>query len=398
MSGALQLVILGSTGSIGRQTLSVISQSPERFSVYALVANQNVAEMLLQCQQYHPAVCVMMNTASAEELRQMLKAASLTVDVIDGSSQVLSDIVSHADVDIVVSAIVGVAGLSSTFAAAQAGKRILLANKESLVVAGDLLMETVRTYGASLLPIDSEHNAIFQCLSDDFLPGQPLPAGVDSVVLTSSGGPFRQWSLESLRDVTVEQALSHPNWSMGAKISIDSATMMNKVLEVIEAAHLFALRPAQIEVLVHPQSIVHSMVRYQDGSVLAQMGVPDMRTPIAHALAWPDRTMSGVKPIDFTQCCPLEFEPVDSVRFPCMSLAQDVLAAGGSAACVLNATNEVAVAAFLRGEIKFVEIFSVISDVLQQSDYVTLSSLDAIWAAHDAASAMASQICKMALS
>ena len=345
--------VLGSTGSIGVNTLDVIARHPERFEVYALAANSSVDTMLEQCLAFSPRYAVMMDEAAAElcasACRQQSGLRCCRVKMA------CHDVVTAPEVDVVMAAIVGAAGLPSTLAAARAGKTLLLANKESLVMGGHLLMQAVREAGARLLPIDSEHNAIFQCMPVD---GQATPAtkGVSKVLLTASGGPFRTWSLEQMRDATPDQACAHPNWSMGRKISVDSASLMNKGLEFIEACWIFDLAPDQVDVVVHPQSIIHSMVQYPDGSVLAQMGNPDMRTPIAYGLGWPERLDSGVAPLDLVATARLDFEAPDEARFPCLRLAREAVAAGGTAMAVCNAANEVAVDAFLEEQIRFTDI------------------------------------------
>ena len=364
--------VLGSTGSIGVNTLDVIARHPERFGVYALAANSSVDAMLAQCLAFEPHYAVMMNEAAADTLRQQLPAACPT-EVLQGENG-LSEVVTAPAVDTVMAAIVGAAGLPSALAAARAGKTLLLANKESLVMGGHLLMQAVRESGARLLPIDSEHNAIFQCMPVD---GAATPSlrGVSSVLLTASGGPFRNWSLEQMKQATPDQACAHPNWSMGRKISVDSASLMNKGLELIEACWIFDLAPEMIDVVVHPQSIVHSMVQYLDGSVVAQMGNPDMRTPIAYGLGWPDRLESGVAPMDFVAAARLDFEAPDEGRFPCLRLAREAFTTGGTAMAVCNAANEVAVAAFLAGEIQFTSIPRVIEQTLAEMPVLEPNSL-----------------------
>ena len=370
--------VLGSTGSIGVNTLDVIARHPERFGVYALAANSSVDTMLAQCLAFEPHYAVMMNEAAADTLRQQLPAACPT-EVLQGENG-LSEVVTAPAVDTVMAAIVGAAGLPSALAAARAGKTLLLANKESLVMGGHLLMQAVRESGARLLPIDSEHNAIFQCMPVD---GAATPSlrGVSSVLLTASGGPFRNWSLEQMKQATPDQACAHPNWSMGRKISVDSASLMNKGLEFIEACWIFDLAPDLVEVVVHPQSIIHSMVQYRDGSVLAQMGNPDMRTPIAYGLGWPERLVSGVAPLDLVATARLDFEAPDEARFPCLRLAREAVAAGGTAMAVCNAANEVAVAAFLEGQIRFTEIPLLIEQTLERVAVVEPTELSVVEAA-----------------
>jgi 1-deoxy-D-xylulose-5-phosphate reductoisomerase len=356
--------VLGSTGSIGVNTLDVVARHPDRFGVYALAANSSVAAMQAQCLAFRPRYAVMVDEAAAEALRGLLPAECGT-EVLQGEAG-LAHIVTAPEVDTVMAAIVGAAGLPSALAAARAGKTVLLANKESLVMGGHLLMQAVRQSGARLLPIDSEHNAIFQCLPVDPDNAAPSRAGVSKVLLTASGGPFRQWSLARMDEATPDQACAHPNWSMGRKISVDSASLMNKGLELIEACWLFDLAPELIEVVVHPQSIIHSMVQYRDGSVLAQMGNPDMRTPIAYGLGWPERLVSGVAPLDLIATARLDFEAPDEGRFPCLRLAREAVLAGGTAMAVCNAANEVAVAAFLAEQIRFTAIPAVIEQTLER--------------------------------
>ncbi len=358
-----QVVVLGATGSVGTSTLDVLDRNREQYSVYALSAHRNVELLASQCQQFEPVFAAMSDPGAAAQLQQRLQRAGSRTSVLSGPDS-LERIAVDSRVTSVMAAVVGYAGLAPVMAAATAGKRILLANKEAMVVAGELLVATARENGATILPVDSEHNAIFQC----------LPAGdstswrkeIVSLVLTASGGPFREWSAEQMERATVEQALAHPNWDMGPKISIDSATMMNKGLEIIEASHLFGVDEQEIEVVVHPQSVVHSMVRFADGSVIAQMGNADMRTPIAHALGWPERLASGVAPIDFTRIGSLQFEPPDEQRFPCLRLARLALGKGGSAPAILNAANEVAVENFLKRRIGFADIARINQSALAQ--------------------------------
>lgn len=356
------VVILGATGSIGNSTLSVIEQNPEHFSVLALVAGQNVEKMLVQCCQFTPRYAVMADADAAKQLKIACQTHQLKTEVLSGM-QAMCDIAAHEDADIVVAAILGAAGLSPTLAAIEQGKTILLANKESLVTCGRIFMQAVAKHGATLLPIDSEHNAIFQSLPEILQQQLGVAAlndhGVTQIVLTGSGGPFREMPVEQLKSVTPEQACAHPNWSMGKKISVDSATMMNKGLEYIEARWLFNASAAEMELIIHPQSIIHSMVRYADGSVIAQLGNPDMRTPIAHALSYPNRIVSGVPPLDFLTMKALTFSAPDFARYPCLKLAIDAFAMGQAATTVLNAANEVAVEAFLQRKIRFTEIAKV---------------------------------------
>lgn len=364
--------VLGSTGSIGRSTLDVIARHPGDFQVYALAANSSVDAMAAQCAEHCPRYAVMMDADAAQRLRDRLPAGSET-EVLQGEDG-LSSIVTAPEVDSVMAAIVGAAGLPSTLAAARAGKTVLLANKESLVMGGHLLMQAVRESGARLLPIDSEHNAIFQCMPVDEA-ARPSLAGVSKVLLTASGGPFRTWSWERMRDASPDEACAHPNWSMGRKISVDSASLMNKGLEFIEACWIFDLAPELVDVVVHPQSIIHSMVQYRDGSVLAQLGNPDMRTPIAYGLGWPDRLASGVAPLDMVATARLDFEAPDEQRFPCLRLARESVAAGGTAMAICNAANEVAVAAFLEGAIRFTDIPVLIEHTLERVPLVEPTGL-----------------------
>ncbi len=356
------VTILGCTGTIGQQTLDVIARHPERFKAYALAANQNVESLFKQCVIFKPSYAVLLDTLAAEQLKQLLGNANIATEVLSGM-QGLEYISSMDEVDVVMAAIVGAAGLKPALAAAKAGKRILLANKETLVMAGSLFIDAVKQGGATLLPIDSEHNAIFQVMPLEQY-ANLRDGGVRKIILTASGGPFRNYSHAQLKQVTTELALKHPNWVMGAKITIDSATLMNKGLEVIEAHWLFNARPEQIEVVVHPQSVVHSMVEYVDGSVLAQLGNPDMRTPIAYALGYPERIEAGVQSLNLIEIATLQFEQPDTERFPCLQLAYDALKLGGTASTILNAANEVAVSAFLKKEIRFLDISHLISDVL----------------------------------
>jgi len=380
------VTVLGSTGSIGVSTLDVVQRHPDRFRVAALTAHRNVEGLLQQCLTHRPAFAVMADLAAAARLEDRLRALGEPTEVLAGAAG-LRHVAAMAETDYVMAAIVGAAGLLPTLAAARAGKRVLLANKEALVMAGALFVAAVREGGAELLPIDSEHNAIFQCLPVGFDGADAGRSGVRRIVLTGSGGPFRTAALERLPEMTPDQACAHPNWNMGRKISVDSATMMNKGLEVIEAHWLFGVASEQIEVVVHPQSVVHSMVEYEDGSVLAQLGNPDMRTPIAHALAWPRRLASGAAFLDFFQLRPLEFQPPDFNRFPCLRLAFAALAAGGTAPAILNAANEVAVRAFLERKIRFTDIASVVEHVQGQVARRAADTLE--WILEDDASARA---------
>lgn len=357
------VAILGSTGSIGVNTLDIVRRHPDRFRVVALAAQSRHEALLGQCREFRPECVALASPEAAGCLRQALQAEGLAIPVLEGPEGLL-EVARHPGAQQVMAAIVGAAGLRPTLAAAEAGKRLLLANKEALVCAGELLMAAVERSGAMLLPIDSEHNAIFQCLPPGVRPGSSIP-GMKRLLLTASGGPFRQWSAAQMAEASPAQAVAHPNWSMGQKISVDSASMMNKGLEIIEACWLFRVEESRVEVVVHPQSIVHSMVEYDDGSVLAQLGQPDMRTPIANAMAWPDRIASGVQSLDLAATAALEFEPPDPVRFPCLRLAREAAQRGGTAPVVLNAANEVAVAAFLEGKLNFPGIATVIDRVLQ---------------------------------
>ncbi len=358
------LTILGSTGSIGESTLDVVSRHPEKFRVFALAGHRQVDKLAAQCKQFHPEYAVVGDAGHAAELEKKLKQEGIDTQVLYGS-QALIDVASADEVSGVMCAIVGAAGLPSALAAAQKGKTIYLANKETLVVSGALFMETVRQNGATVLPIDSEHNAIFQVLPRDYT-GRLNEHGINSIILTASGGPFLNTDLSTFDSITPEQAVKHPNWSMGRKISVDSASMMNKGLELIEAHWLFSCPPEKLEVVIHPQSVIHSMVRYRDGSVLAQLGNPDMRTPIAYCLGLPERIDSGVGELDFGALSALTFQKPDFDRFPCLKLAYQAMNAGGAAPCVLNAANEVAVAAFLDKRIKFTDIAKVVAHCLAQ--------------------------------
>jgi len=377
MSERIGVAILGSTGSIGVSTLDVLQRHADRFRVVALTAHRDVEALFQQCLLHEPTYAVMADPDSAGVLRDRLQSASRSVEVWAGVAG-LERVAALPEVGYVMAAIVGAAGLLPTLAAAKAGKRVLLANKEALVMAGPLFMAAVREQGAELLPIDSEHNAIFQCLPPVFVSEGLEAVGVRRILLTGSGGPFRVTPLDQLPDATPGQACAHPNWNMGRKISVDSATMMNKGLEVIEAHWLFGALPDQIEVVIHPQSVIHSMVEYQDGSVLAQLGYPDMRTPIAHALAWPRRLTSGVAFLDFTQVAKLEFQAPDFTRFPCLELAFAALAAGGTAPAILNAANEIAVQAFLDRKIRFTDIAAVVQYALEQVNNRAATSLAVI--------------------
>ncbi len=373
-----RLAVLGSTGSIGRSTLDVVARHPARYGVFALTANRDVIGMLEQCRRFHPERAVMADAAAADALRIQVREAGLAIKV-DAGPEAVAEVAAADGVDLVMAAIVGAAGLLPALAAVRAGKRLLLANKEALVVSGPLLLEEARRSGARILPIDSEHNAIFQCMPD-IAEGHLEEKGVRRILLTASGGPFRTTPIEGLATVTPEQACAHPNWSMGRKISVDSATMMNKGLEVIEACRLFHARPDQVEVVLHPQSIIHSLVEYIDGSTLAQLGNPDMRTPIAHALAWPERVVSGVAGLDLFQVGRLDFEKPDPARFPCLGLAFEAVRVDGTAPAILNAANEVAVAAFLDRRLPFMSISRVIAATMERIAAEAIEGVDQLLA------------------
>ena len=357
-----RVTILGSTGSIGKSTLDVIARHPDRFEVYALSASTSVAEMVAQVERFEPKRVVMNDAAASSELNATLKEKGLKTSV-ETALDAIESIASDTQTDIVMASIVGAAGLAPSLAAARAGKRLLLANKEALVVGGDFFMQAVRSGGGTLLPIDSEHSAIFQSLPDD---AGTWARRVEKIILTASGGPFRTRDVATLRDVTPSQAVAHPNWVMGRKISVDSATMMNKALEVIEAHYLFGMPPEKIEVVIHPQSIIHSMVQYADASTVAQLGTPDMRVPIAYGLSWPERMESGAQALDFSTLGAMTFEAPDRLRFPGLFLAWEALRATEGTCAVLNAANEIAVAAFLAGKIRFDEIHQVNTETLEQ--------------------------------
>lgn len=377
-SDGLQLItILGSTGSIGINTLKVIEANPARYGLFALTANKSVEALFQQCLQFKPRFAVMGNSEAAAKLRAMLTIEALEVEVLEGNAG-LEYVASADEVHSVMAAIVGGAGLIPTLAAAKSGKKVLLANKEALVMAGEIFMSTVKDNGAQLLPIDSEHNAIFQCLPINQTARfeEDANQGFEKIVLTASGGPFLSTPLDQMQAITPKQACAHPNWKMGPKISVDSATMLNKALELIEASLLFATAVEKIEILIHPQSIVHSMVHYRDGSVLAQLGNPDMRTPIAYGLAWPQRINSGVASLNLAELGALEFFSPDDDKFPGLKLGKQAAHAQGSAPIILNASNEEAVAAFLAGSIRFVEIPVIIDAVLNQQEVVKTASIE----------------------
>lgn len=384
--------MLGATGSIGQSTLDIVARHPDRYSLYALTANNNHQKMLQLCRQFAPRFAVMRDVESAQLLQQEIR--DLHTEVLAGETA-LAEVAAADGVDIVVAAIVGAVGLMPTLAAVRAGKRILLANKEALVMAGALFMDEVLRYGAELLPVDSEHNAIFQCLPPGSISKSVVKEGVRKIILTGSGGPFRDIDVESLEDVTPEQACAHPNWDMGPKISVDSATMMNKGLELIEACWMFAVDQDDVEILLHRQSIVHSMVAYNDGSVIAQMGNPDMRTPIANALAWPERIESGVEPLDLLQVSQLDFTLADEERYPCLKLAREAWHQGGTSMTVLNAANEIAVEHFLSRQIKFTEIPRLLTKVMEQSTIEPADGLDSILRADFNARELARQLVEL---
>jgi len=384
-----QITILGATGSIGISTLDVIDRHSRAYNIFALTGNKKIPLLAEQCAKFNPKYAVVMDAEAAGQLVNLLTQNHVSTEVLVGTDA-LASVSSHEDVDIVMAAIVGSAGLIPTLAAANAGKKVLLANKESLVMAGNLLMQAVDKSGATLLPIDSEHNAIFQCLPRDIK--NLSKGGVSKLLLSASGGPFRGWSLGEMDEVTREQACAHPNWSMGKKISVDSATLMNKGLELIEACLLFDVTYDQIDIVVHPQSIIHSLVQYVDGSVLAQMGNPDMRTPIAHALAWPKRINSGVSDLNLAEIAKLDFEEPDLVNFPCLGLAYEAARVGLDAPVVLNASNEVAVQAFLDGRIGFTHIAQVVADTMARAIFKEPDSLSGVQESDKEARATSAEI------
>ena len=384
------LTVLGSTGSIGCSTLDVVRRHPERFRIAALCAHRQIDALAAQCIEFRPVLAVVGSAEGAAQLKATLAGAGLATQVAFGPDA-LREAASLPEVDSVMAAIVGAAGLMPTLAAVEAGKRVLLANKEALVMAGPIFVAAVRDHAAVLLPIDSEHNAVFQALPAGYA-GSPAGAGIRRILLTASGGPFRQMPREQLATVTPEAACAHPNWVMGRKISVDSATMMNKGLEVIEAHYLFDAPAECIEVVIHPQSVIHSLVDYVDGSVIAQLGNPDMRTPIAHALAYPERVDSGVAPLDLFAVARLDFTPPDLTRFPCLRLAYDALRAGGTAPAVLNAANEVAVAAFLERRLAFTDIASVVAETMEQLSVRAVNTLAEVLAVDAEARRSAAQI------
>lgn len=375
----MKVAVLGATGSIGVSTLDVLTRHNDKYEIYALTANKSVDKILQQCLLYRPRFAVMQDDNAAMELSAKLKLEGSAVEVLAGQ-QGLAQVASDSEVDVVMAAIVGAAGLPSTLAAVKAGKRVLLANKEALVMSGRLFMQAVQDHNATLLPIDSEHNAIFQCLPGNYADGLSS-VGVEKILLTASGGPFRGQTRNALEAVTPAQAVAHPNWSMGQKISVDSATLMNKGLELIEACWLFDTTPAKVQVVVHPQSVIHSMVQYNDGSVLAQLGNPDMRTPIAYGLGWPERIDAGVKHLDLFDIARLDFEQPDHDNFPCLGLAAEAFNLGGTAMAVLNAANEIAVEAFLREQIGFLAIPDLIEKVLNKHQVQAADSMEHIFEA-----------------
>lgn len=385
-----QVTVLGATGSIGISTLDVIGRHPDRFQVFALTGYSRIDALAALCITHQPRFAVVFDGSQAEALTAQLRSKSVPTTVLAGADA-LAEVAAHANVDVVMAAIVGAAGLLPTLAAVRAGKRVLLANKESLVMAGALFMDAVRQHGAMLLPIDSEHNAIFQCMPPH-APHGIASAGVERILLTASGGPFRGWTQQQMADVTPDQACRHPRWSMGRKISVDSATLMNKGLELIEACWLFQATPEQVEVVVHPESIVHSLVQYTDGTTLAQLGNPDMRTPIAYGLGWPDRVASGVSPLDLIAQRSLHFEAPDEASFPCLRLAREAMKAGGAAPAVLNAANEEAVAAFLAGGLGFTQIAAIIEEVLTELPMMPADNLATILQADQMARDMARRL------
>ena len=385
------IVILGSTGSVGKSTLSVLSLHPARYSVYALTANRNVVEMFEQCKAHQPKYAAMADQQAAKKLKQLVTEKGLRTEVLSGSDSIV-ELVKSDDYDAVMVAIVGAVGLLPSLTAVQKGKQVMIANKEPLVMAGDLFMDAARESGANILPIDSEHNAIYQCLPSPF--SEQKQRQIKQLVLTASGGPFlgRQWN--SLHQITPEQAIAHPNWSMGPKISVDSATMMNKGLELIEATHLFDMPADKIDVLLHPQSIIHSMVEYVDGSCLAQLGSPDMRIPIAHAMAWPDRIDSGAQRLNLAEIGQLDFQQPDYQQVPCLRLAKQVASVGGSAPAAMNAANEIAVEAFINKTIGYTEIYKVIDKVLSNVESSSVVSIEEVLAVDNAARQSALELIK----
>lgn len=391
----VQVTILGSTGSIGVNTLKVIENYPEKFQLFALTAHKQIQLLMEQCLKYRPRYAVILEDKAALELTHMLRQQQCATEVLKGP-EALIQVASHPEVNYVMAAIVGAAGLPPTLAAARAGKRILLANKEALVMTGTLFMQTVAQNNATLLPIDSEHNAIFQCMPCGYHCGQNN-AEVKQILLTASGGPFLHTPIEKLQAVTPQAACAHPNWSMGQKISVDSATLMNKGLELIEACFLFNKAPDKVSIVIHPQSIIHSMVEYINGSVLAQLGSADMKIPIAYGLGWPDYIASGAATLDFFKLKELTFATPDITRFPCLQLALDAAVAGGNAPTLLNAANEVAVQSFLQQQIGFVDIAAVIAEVMHKLPWIQLDSIDRVTAEDAKARVLALEIIRKRL-
>lgn len=393
-----KIAILGSTGSIGCSTLSVIRHNPTLFKAYVLVGGKNVSKMVEQCVEFKPKYVAMADVAAAKILQQSVNALNLNIEILSGE-RAICDLVQIPEVDYVMAAIVGAAGLRSTLAAIEKGKRILLANKEALVTCGHLFMRAVKHYQAQLLPVDSEHNAIYQCLPASIQHQLGFTSlaqfGISKIVLTGSGGPFRDRDIATLKQVTPQQAIAHPNWSMGPKISVDSATMMNKGLEYIEARWLFNASQHEMEIIIHPQSIIHSMVRYYDGSVVAQLGNPDMCTPIAYAMSYPERIYSGVPPLDFMKLSQLTFKEPDFNRYPCLKLAIEASLSGQAATTALNAANEIAVAAFLAEKIGFVDIAATIAQVLNQLTFTEPQSIDEVFMIDDWARKLCREIIKI---
>lgn len=389
------ITVLGATGSIGVSTLDVLARHRDKYKIVALTANRNIELLAAQCATWQVKYAVIADDDFSESLKTIFMTRGIDTEVLSGVDG-LTYVASLQEVDYVMAAIVGAAGLLPTLAAAKAGKRVLLANKESLVMSGRLFMDAIRQSGAELLPIDSEHNAIFQSMPSNYR-NSWSEIGVEKILLTASGGPFRTSPLDTLKTVSPEQACAHPNWDMGRKISVDSATMMNKGLEIIEACWLFDTTPDKIQVVLHPQSVIHSLVQYVDGSVLAQLGMPDMRTPIAHALAWPERICSGVASLDLFEVARLDFEMPDMERFPCLRLAGEAMITGGTATAILNATNEIAVAAFLDKQIRFTEIAKLVETALDNVSSVHADSIDTILAADAEARLFANSYIKDAL-
>ncbi len=387
-----KLVILGATGSIGDSTMDIIARHPQRFEVFAITGHSNINKLIELCKKFTPQYVITSNHNQYNNLHASIKSAHLKTIVLAGAAA-LEEICQHPDVDVVVAGIVGSAGMKPVLASVKAGKTLLLANKEALVLAGQLVMIEAQKSQAKIIPLDSEHNAIYQCLSDDYVVGD-IPKNIEKIILTASGGPFWNHPKEQFADITVEQACAHPNWDMGRKISVDSATMMNKGLEVIEAHWLFNLPEAQIDVHVHPQSIVHSMVCYKDGSVLAQLGEPDMRIPISHGLGLPDRIKSGANLIDLLKAQNLQFFAPDDQRFPCLALARSAIQKGGSAMAILNAANEVSVDAFLNHQISFNSIAAVNETIMQKSEIVAVDSIEQLMQLDEETRIMTSQLIK----